>query len=628
MVGSDVQNSIFAGGSISRWSSHRTAKIEFCTSEPCLVKGRRLLVLLATLLACQLGVSPVRAHPISLTQAFVFVTREKATVKLDFFAEDLFLFHNLAPNDRDFLEPNVIQSGIEKHEKFLLERFTIRDVHGQRLTGRVVNVEQSKMSAEGIRLADLMSHRISFQVEYPFAEPPEFLTFSQQLTDDKLVVPAEVQLNVKQETAGTRSQEVLYPGTPQTVRFSWDSPPLAPDASQEARDEWYQKQKDETLGITSYSAVYSFLYITDYEVRHEILIPLLTLEESVLIARADDAFLEIAEQDAAREQIAAYFTAGNPVEIDGVPVQPVVQRIDFYGLDFKDFAQRAERRRVPMSSARVGVILSYSTKGTPSRVQVTWDRFNRFIWTVNMIVYAFEDTLRVTLSRVGMENKYSWQNPGRPAPPPLTQVDLTLPPRPRLVAAGRIARLLAAVAGSVVAVAAAFGGGAFVRVRHRSGRRRRGGRLAVGPLGTGQSVRAAEHRVGRPGGGDFRRVAQEHLSRVRLSPGERRVRRLGQERRRAAAGRVVPAGPPRPGDAGAGRRRVARPRGEDGLRPKRARALATPRPTRAASATAAAGPWPGRWNTGATCTPGRTNTRRGSPSSPAPVPGRSPPWKC
>ncbi len=409
-----------------------TAKIEFCTSEPFPWRGLQLLlVLLATLLACHLAAGPIHAHPISLTQAFVFVTREQATVKLDFFAEDLFLFHNLAPNDRDFLEPNVIQSGIEKHKTFLLERFTIRDVHGQRLTGRVVGVGQSKMAAEGIRLADLMSHRISFQVEYPFTEPPEFLTFSQQLSDDKLVVPAEVQLNVKQEAAGTGSQEVLYPGTPQTVRFRWDSPPLAPDASQEARDEWYQKQKDETLGITSYSAVYSFLYITDYEVRHEILIPLLTLEESVLIARADDAFLEIAEQDAAREQIAAYFTAGNPLEIDGVRVQPVVRRIDFYGLDFKDFAQRVERRRVPLSSARVGVILSYSTKGTPSRVQVTWDRFNRFIWTVNMIVYAFEDTLRATLSRLGMENKYSWQNPGRPPPPPLTQVDMTLPPRPR-----------------------------------------------------------------------------------------------------------------------------------------------------------------------------------------------------
>jgi len=403
----------------------------------CTAEARRstrpLLVLLAALLAGVWPAGLAGGHPISLTQAFVFVTREKAVVKLDCFAEDLFLFHNLAPNDRDFLEPDVIRRGIERHRDFLLERFTIRDVRGDRVSGRLIRVEQPQVPAEGIRLADLMSHRISFQIEYSFADPPEFLTFSQDLAGDKLAVPAEVQLNVKQENAAAPSQEVLYPGKPYTVRFRWDSPPLAPDASEEARDQWYQREKDETLGITSYSAVYSFLYITDYEVRHEILIPLLTLEESVLIARADDSFLEIAEQDAAGEQIAAYFLAGNPLEIDGVTVKPVVQRVDFYGLEFKDFAQQAEHRRVPMSSARVGVILSYSTKGTPNSVHVTWDRFNRFIWTVHMIVYAFDDTFRVALSRVGLENEYLWQNPGRPAPPPLTQVDVALPPRPRLL---------------------------------------------------------------------------------------------------------------------------------------------------------------------------------------------------
>jgi len=275
------------------------ARMESCTSKPSPSTGPPRLVLLAALLAWSFQAGLARAHPISLTQAFVFVTREKATVKLDCFAEDLFLFHNLAPNDRDFLEPDVIHRGIEQHREFLLERFTIRDVRGERLNGRFVYVESPEMPAEGIRLADLMAHRVSFQVEYLFEAPPEFLTFSQDLVGDKLVVPAEVQLNVKQETAAAPSQEVLYPGKPYTLRFNWDSPPLAAGASQEAWDAWYQRQKDETLGITSYSAVYSFLYITDYEVRHEILIPLLTLEESVLIAREDDAFLEIAEQDAA-----------------------------------------------------------------------------------------------------------------------------------------------------------------------------------------------------------------------------------------------------------------------------------------------------------------------------------------
>jgi hypothetical protein len=387
---------------------------------------------MAVLLMCFLCAEPARAHPISVTRTHVYVTREKISVRLDVFAEDLLLFHNLAPNDRDFLEPDVIEEGIRKHKQFLLERFVIRDVQGNPLAGRSVGVKQAEMGDEGIALADLMSHRITFEMEYSSDTPPQFLTFSQHMVDDKLLVPAEMQLRVKQEGAGSVTHEVLYPDTPHTVRFSWDHPALPAEASDDEWDNWYEQQKEETLGITSYSSVYSILYIHDFEVRHEILVPLLTLEDSVLIARDDNAFLEVQEQDAARRQIEAFFASGNPVEVDGVQVQPVVQRVDFYGLDFKDFARQAERRRVSMASARVGIILSYSTKGPPDAVKVTWDRFNQFIWTVNMIVYAYEDTQRAMLSRVGMENTYVWQNPGREPPPPLRQVDAVLPPRPAL----------------------------------------------------------------------------------------------------------------------------------------------------------------------------------------------------
>lgn len=392
----------------------------------------RVLPYFLALLALTFGFAPAgAAHPISVVDTFVYVTREKVVASMDVFVEDLFLFHNLKPNNQDFLEPDVIRDGIEKHRKFLLDRFVVRDAAGERLTGKAVEVKEFAMKPEGIPLAELMMHKLTFVLEYPLSEPPEFLTFSQHLVDEAILVPAEMKLRVKQENAGTPYQSALT-HTPQTVRFSWDNPPLSPDASQAEWEKWYQQQSEETLGITSYSSVYSFLYIEDFEVRHEILVPLLTLEASVLIARADDAFLEIAEQDLARKQIEAYFLAGNPIEIDGVAVKPVVQRVDFYGVDFKDFARPAERRRVSMASARVGIILSYSTKGTPSSVKLTWDRFNKYIWSVNVIVYAFEQVSKVTLSRIGNENTYQWQNPGRPALPPLSQVDLNLPPRPML----------------------------------------------------------------------------------------------------------------------------------------------------------------------------------------------------
>lgn len=370
-------------------------------------------------------------HPVSVTQAYAYVTRDAIDVKLEVFLEDLFLFHNLKPNDQDFLEPDIIQQGIELHKDFLLEKFVIRDLAGERLRGQMLEVQKKKdLPPEGVPLGELMAHTLVFRVQFVLPLPPEFLTISQHFTGADGLVPAEMNLVVKQENAGEAHSATLKPDTPETVRFNWDNPPLSAKASEEERKNWEKKQKEETLGITSYSSVYSFLYIEDFEVRHEILMPLLTLEESILIARDDDEFLDIAEQDAARQQIEAYFASGNPIEIDGVYVKPKVDRCDFFGLDFKDFAKQAERKRVSLASARVGIILSYSIQSAPETLKLTWNRFNNFVWTINMIVFSFDEVSKATLSRLDSSNVYDWKNPGRPELPELEAVasELATPP--------------------------------------------------------------------------------------------------------------------------------------------------------------------------------------------------------
>lgn len=362
-------------------------------------------------------------HPVSVTQAYAYVTRDAVDVKLEVFLEDLFLFHNLKPNDQDFLEPDIIQQGIELHKDFLLEKFVIRDLAGERLRGQMLEVQKKKdLPPEGVPLGELMAHTLVFRVQFVLPLPPEFLTVSQHFTGADGLVPAEMNLVVKQENAGEAHMATLKPDTPETVRFNWDNPPLSAEASEEERKNWEKRQKEETLGITSYSSVYSFLYIEDFEVRHEILIPLLTLEESILIARDDDEFLDIAEQDAARQQIEAYFATGNPIEIDGVSAKPKVDRCDFFGLDFKDFAKQAERKRVSLASARVGIILSHKIESAPETLKLTWNRFNNFVWTINMIVFSFDAVSKATLSRLDSSNVYDWKNPGRPELPELEAV--------------------------------------------------------------------------------------------------------------------------------------------------------------------------------------------------------------
>lgn len=369
------------------------------------------------------------AHPISVSRENVYVTRDKVVVSMQIYVEDLYFFQKLEPDKENIVSEAKIKKAIEKHKQFLLDRLHVRDINGEKLKGKVVSVDDSSIKPQGVPMSDLMLFTLVFQIEYALASPPEFLTFSQQLVDSNAGFPATVQFNLKQEGSETPYAVAMKPREPQTIRFNWDHPPLAPDASEEAWQKWLKERREETLGITSYGTIYSFLYIEDFEVRHEILVPLATLESFFTIERKDDDFLSVAEQEASRKTIEQFFAKANPIEIDGIAVKPVVSRLDFYGLDFKDFAKPAEKKRVSIANARVGIILTYSTKGTPDQVKVTWDMFNRSVWSVESVCFAFDQSYRPLFSKLERSSEFIWDNPGRKVNLEVNPVEVSLQPR-------------------------------------------------------------------------------------------------------------------------------------------------------------------------------------------------------
>jgi hypothetical protein len=364
-----------------------------------------------------------QAHPISISRASVYLTRERATVRIEVFLEDLYLFHQLKPNGADFIEVPVIEQGIQLHEQFLRERFEITDVEGSRYEPQSMQAAEVELPAEGVPLADLMAHQLIFELQFQFTTPPEILTFTQRFTDEKDVLPSEMNLRVQQENGGAVVEHTLLPQLPYSLRIDWDNPPLSPEASDRQLAEWAEREKQVLLGITNYGNVYSFLYIENFEVRHEILAPAITLDADLAFARDEDGVLDVAEQEAASHRIAEYFASGNPIIIDSQPIKPVVERCDFYGLDMKDFAQPSKHRPVPLANARVGVILSYRLPSHPQELQMTWDRFNDSLWGVTTVVIAGDDVTRKKLTRVGGRNVLRWQRPETSSvPAPITPV--------------------------------------------------------------------------------------------------------------------------------------------------------------------------------------------------------------
>jgi hypothetical protein len=162
------------------------------------------------------------------------------------------------------------------------------------------------------------------------------------------------------------------------------------------------------------------VYVEPAEVRIEILMPLLTLETWMEVPRKDRNFLEVAEQQAALPALKEFFGSHNQVLIDGLEVRPVVRRLDFYGVEFKDFAVAAEPRRLSAWTARLGVILAYSTKGLPNQVALTWDLFNPKVPSARAAVFAGQDAKTCRFTRY--QPTFTWNNPGLPPLPEIAPV--------------------------------------------------------------------------------------------------------------------------------------------------------------------------------------------------------------
>jgi hypothetical protein len=379
-------------------------------------------LLRAAVLCLPLAAAPrLPAHPISIIAGEALVHRDRMEMKIAVMPEDFLLVYGLYANAQSRIATEDIAKSAEKHRKFLLDGLIVRDADGNRLEGRVVNIEMPALPVEGLPAADLMATTIVYRLEYPLARPPTHLTFQQHFGGDSFMIPAIVDLVVTREGLPPEPPiRVPADENVETVAFDWNegARTVTGDyAEAKARQEEKRKQN---MGITSYSATYTFVYIQNEEVRVEILMPLLTLEMWQPVARTNADFIEVSEQSAARGALNDFFTGQNELKIDGVAVKPKLDRLDFYGVDFKDFAMRAEARRLGAWTARVGAILTYSTKGAPRHIDLKWTLFNNQMLAARAVIFAYDKGSRFTF--YPQEPVFKWDNPGTPPLPAVTAI--------------------------------------------------------------------------------------------------------------------------------------------------------------------------------------------------------------
>lgn len=392
------------------------------------------LGLLLPLLFC--GDMKAAEHPISVTEAQAFVTASRVRMRIQLFAEDLFLFQGLEPNDEDVIEADQLRLGLDKHRDFLLDKVQILDASGKALPSDVTDLQPFEVPEEGIPVPELMLHSATYQLEFEYDEPPEFLTFQQNISDENFIFPSEMKITIHQAGTDLTIRDSLKPGNSKTVRFDWTDNQPGDDASEAEWDAWFEKQREATLGITSYSSVYSFIYLEPAEVRHEVLIPLATLKEILPLVHEDAAFVTVDEQEGVRKLIEDWLGNSNPAMINDQMVPPEFTRIDFYGLDLKDFARQAEAREVSLANGRAGIIMTYRPQEDFIRnVALSWDAFSSALRKVEAVAFTGPKGIeRFEFSRFKkpQENEFRWQADPSNLPAPIEEVEAVYPPKPQL----------------------------------------------------------------------------------------------------------------------------------------------------------------------------------------------------
>jgi hypothetical protein len=315
-------------------------------------------------------------HPVSLSSAIVEVSEQDIRVELQIMLEDLVLYHGLIATEELEYSTKDLTAAANKHHQFILDFFSIIDSDGNRLAGSVEDSNFEQIGSDSVPQKELMQRFVQFTVKYHLFSPkPAYLTLIQNFGGDTSVLPAIMDVHIIRDGLFEESAQIAY-GRAHTVNLDWIR---ELNGKRETLAELRQRRKDQfqkRLGITSYTGLYSFLYLTHYSVRHEILIPLLTLENWIPLERSHPDFLEIDEQMAARAAIEDFFLKHNSVWVNDIQLAGRVERINFFGLDINDFALNSEPRRINMYQARLGIILNYPSRKSPEQATVTWDIFS------------------------------------------------------------------------------------------------------------------------------------------------------------------------------------------------------------------------------------------------------------
>ena len=343
---------------------------------------KSVCAIVSLLLLLALGIAPgARADWMNLTGAEtapniaeITVLDDRVRIALEVYIGDLATFEALLPDD--WLKKDVAARppSAERLKRFSAETFQVVTGDGTKLQADLRLAEPRLRKDRASPFAGMINpmtrrrvpgapkdKRVLYaELEYPFKGKPETLTF----------IPPRDEKGITAVTIGFIAYHKAVP----IIDFRYLSG--AAKVNLDWADPWYTKFDNPNLKRHHKSALMSFLYVAPREVRHEVLTRVRDLQEWTDLGLTGGATIEPDQQAALKDRVRAFFVARNPLKVDGVLSEPASSRAEFLSISLTGLQVVKEAEPLDLSTAIVGVILSYPVKHLPKHVSVEWELFN------------------------------------------------------------------------------------------------------------------------------------------------------------------------------------------------------------------------------------------------------------
>lgn len=305
--------------------------------------------------------------------AEIYILDDHVKVQLEVYVNDIQAFEELIP-DEWLIELDVKRPPIEQRMRtFAEERFQVVNDKGKKLNAELKLVEPRIRVDRQSPFAGMINpytrrkvpeapedKRVLYaEIVYPFQGKPKTLTFIPPLDNKGLPI---ISIGFIAYHKAVPIIDFRYLGAPSKVNLKWDDP-------------WYTKFDNPNLKRHHKDALMSFLYIEPYEVRHEILIRVKDLGQWMNLELKGDEYIEVVELDGLKQRIGEFLLTKNTVKVDGMALKPILDRTNYVEIGIKGIQLLEKPERLQISTAIVGVIITYITDSMPREATVDWELF-------------------------------------------------------------------------------------------------------------------------------------------------------------------------------------------------------------------------------------------------------------